>query len=76
MSRADAARGILSIPLFPELMDELEQAAVNAAVYAEYTNHEARQAHLAQVRAIRDLRSRIEVISREDQSTDRKKAPA
>ena len=76
MSRADAARGILSIPLYAELMDELEQAAVNAAVYAEYTNHEARQAHLAQVRAIRDLRSRIEVISREDQSNDRKKAPA
>lgn len=76
MSRADAALGILSVPLFADLMDELEQAAVNAAVYADYTNHEARQAHLAQVRAIRDLRSRIEAISQEGQSKDRKQAPA
>jgi hypothetical protein len=76
MTRAEAARDILSIPLYSELMDELEQAAVNAAVYAEYDDHEARQAHLAQVKAIRDLRSRVEVISREDQSTKRKQAPA
>jgi len=76
MSNADAARAILSIPLYAELMDELEAAAVNAAVYAKYDDHEARQAHLAQARAIRDLRSRIEVISKEDQSGDRKKAPA
>ena len=76
MTRAEAARDILSIPLYSELMDELEQAAVNAAVYAEYDDHEARQAHLAQVKAIRDLRSRVEVISREDKSTKRKQAPA
>lgn len=76
MTRAEAARDILSIPLYSELMDELEKAAVNAAVYAEYDDHEARQAHLAQVKAIRDLRSRVEVISREDQSTNRKQAPA
>jgi hypothetical protein len=76
MTRAEAARDILSIPLYSELMDELEKAAVNAAVYAEYDDHEARQAHLAQVKAIRDLRSRVEVISREDQSTKRKQAPA
>lgn len=76
MTRAEAARDILSIPLYSELMDELEKAAVNAAVYAEYDDHEARQAHLAQVKAIRDLRSRVEVISREDQSTSRKQAPA
>jgi len=76
VTRAEAARDILSIPLYSELMDELEKAAVNAAVYAEYDDHEARQAHLAQVKAIRDLRSRVEVISREDQSTSRKQAPA
>lgn len=76
MSRAEAARDILSISLFGELMDELEAASVNAAVHAQPTDHEARQAHLAQVRAIRDFRSRVEVISREDQATDRKQAPA
>jgi len=74
--RADAARGILAIPLFAELMNELEQAAVNAAVYAESTDHEARQAGMAQVRAIRDLRSMIEVISKEDEPISRKQAPA
>lgn len=76
MTRADAARSILGIPLYAELMDELEQSAVDQAVNAPNTDHEARQAHLAQVRAIRDLRSRVEVISKEDQPTGRKKAPA
>jgi hypothetical protein len=74
--RADAARGILAIPLFTELMDALEAAAINQAVFAKYDDHEARQAHLASVRAIRDLRSSIEIISKEDQSIDRRKAPA
>lgn len=74
--RTRSAQAILAIPLFGELMDELEAAAVNAAVYAQPTDHEARAAHIAQVRAIRDLRSRVEVISREDQSTKRKQAPA
>lgn len=75
-TRADAARSIIGIPLFNELMDGLEQAAVDQAVNANPTNHEARQAHLAQVRAIRDLRSNLTVISQEDQVKERKKAPA
>ena len=74
--RTRSAQAILAIPLFDELMDELEAAAVNAAVYANSTDHEARQAHLAQVRAIRDLRSRVEVLAKEDQSTKRRQAPA
>jgi hypothetical protein len=74
--RAHAAQAIIAIPLYSELMDELEQQAVNAAVYAQSTDHEARQAHCATVRAIRDLRSRIEVLAKADQSTGRKKAPA
>ena len=76
MTKADAARSILGIPLFTELMDELEQTAVDRAVHAQPTDHEARQAHLAQVRAIRDLRSRITILSTEDQVKERKKAPA
>lgn len=74
--RTRSAQAILAIPLFDELMDELEAAAVNAAVYANPTDHEARQAHLAQVKAIRDLRSRVEVLAKEDQSTKRRQAPA
>ena len=75
-TRADAARSILGIPLFNELMDGLEQSAVDRAVHASPTDHEARQAHLAQVRAIRDLRSQLTVISESDQVKERKKAPA
>jgi hypothetical protein len=74
--RSRSAQAILAIPLYGELMDELEAAAVNAAVYAQPTDHEARQAHLAQVKAIRDLRSRVEVLAKEDQSTKRRQAPA
>lgn len=74
--RADAARGILAVPFFDELMDGLEQDAVNSAVNADYNDHEARQAHLAEVRAIRNLRSKLAVISQEDQARERKQAPA
>lgn len=74
--RTRSAQAILAIPLYGELMDELEAAAINAAVYANPTDHEARAAHIAQVRAIRDLRSRIEVLAKEDQSSGRRKAPA
>jgi hypothetical protein len=74
--RTRSAQSILAIPLFDELMQELEAASVNSAVYAKYDDHEARQAHLAQVKAIRELRSRIEVLAKADQSTGRKQAPA
>lgn len=76
MSRADTARAILGIPLYDELMSELESTAINAAVNAPPTDHETRQAQMAEVRAIRNLRSRVEVISREDHPTERKQAPA
>jgi len=74
--RANAARGILAVPLFDELMDGLEQDAMNSAVHANYEDHQARQAHMAEVRAIRNLRSKLAVISQEDQAKDRKQAPA
>jgi len=74
--RSRSAQAILAIPLFEELLSELEATAVNQAVYANPTDHEARQAHLAQVKAIRDLRSRIEVLAKADQSTGRRQAPA
>lgn len=74
--RARAAQAILAIPLFGELMDELERAQVNCAVSCKFHDHEARQGHIAAVRAIRDLRSRIEAVSQEGQSMNRKQAPA
>lgn len=76
MSRAEEAKEILAIPLFNALMNELEAAAVNSVVYAKYDDHEARQAYAADIRAIRNLRSTVETISQEGQTTERKQAPA
>lgn len=65
-ARSDAARDILSVPLFADLMGEMEAAAINAAVYAKYDDDAARQAHLADVKAIRSLMSKITAVSKED----------
>jgi len=74
--RTGAAQAILGIPLFNELMDELEAVEMNSAVAAPYDNHEARQGHLAAVRAIRNLRARIGAIANEGQPSGGKRAPA
>lgn len=74
--RTSAAQAILAIPLFNELMDDLEAAEINAAVSAEYTDHEKRQGHIAALRAIRNLRSRIGTLANEGQPSGGKKAPA
>lgn len=71
-----AAQSILGIPLFNELMDGLEAAEINGAVNAAYDDHEKRQAHMAALRAIRNLRSRIGALATEGQPSERKQAPA
>jgi len=48
--RTSAAQAILAIPLFNELMDELETYEINCAVAAPYENHETRQGHMAALR--------------------------
>lgn len=73
--RKSAAQAILAIPLFDDLMSDLENTEINAAVNADYTNHEKRQGHMAAVRAIRNLRSTIRSLA-ESQPIERKKAPA
>jgi hypothetical protein len=73
--RIRAAQAILAVPLFDELMDDLERAAVNSAIAMKYEDHEARYGHLATARAIRDLRSRLAAIANEGQA-NRKQAPA
>jgi hypothetical protein len=73
--RTSAAQAILAIPLFSTLMDELEATQINAAVGAAYNDHEARQGHMASVRAIRNLRARLNAIANEGQNVA-KKAPA
>jgi hypothetical protein len=74
--RTSAAQAILAIPLFDELMDELETYEINCAVAAPYENHEARQGHMAALKAIRNLRLRIGAIANEGQPSGGKKAPA
>lgn len=74
--RASAAQAILAIPLFDELMDGMEAEQVNMAVNAKYNDHEARQASMAALRAIRNLRSRIGALASEGQPSGGKRAPA
>ena len=73
--RKAAAEAILGIPLFNDLMDDLEAAEINAALQADYADHEKRQGHLAALRAIRNLRLRIGALA-QGQPTGGKKAPA
>ena len=73
--RKSAAQSILAIPLFNELMNDLETEQVNIGVNAKYDDHEARQASMAALRAIRNLRSRIGSLA-EGQPGGGKKAPA
>lgn len=74
--RRAAADAILSIPFFNALMDEIEHAAINACIFAKYDDHEARQAHAAEARAIKRVRERIESIARDGQISVSRKAPA
>ena len=74
--RRRAADAILNIPFFNVLFDEIEKGAIDACVFAKFDDHEARQAHAAEVRVIRKLRSRLEAISKEGQSGQGRSAPA
>jgi hypothetical protein len=76
MSRMDDAKAILSVPLFATLIQEMEQVAVNKIAAAKPDEHEVRRDGASDIRAIRNLRSRLEAISNEGQSSERKKAPA
>ncbi|CCE94637.1 conserved hypothetical protein [Sinorhizobium fredii HH103] len=70
-----AARVLLDMPLFHLLMDELEIAAVNGCVHAQITDHEARAAFAAEVRAIRNFRGKLKFLT-EQAKADGKGAPA
>lgn len=71
-----AAQAALEIPFFLEVLDTLEQAAISACLTAKYNDHEARQHHALEAMAVRKLRSRLESVSQEGQSTVSKSAPA
>jgi hypothetical protein len=73
--RRHAAQAVLEIPFFTHLWSELEQAAVNACIFADNTDHETRQAFAAEARAIKQVRQRLESIAN-GQSGAGRKAPA
>ena len=73
--RIARARALMDDELFIALMNEFEASAIDAAIYAKATDHEARQAACAEAKAIRDLRAKLAAIVREAKST-RKDAPA
>ena len=73
--RISRARALLDDPLVISLLDALEAAAIDTAIYAKPADHDARQSALCEARAIRDLRGKLHAIVREANSL-RKDAPA
>ena len=68
--RAANARAIFGHPVFTEVLDELERAAIDACVYAKPQDAKIRAAYAAEVRAIRGLRAKFAgIIADADQST-------
>lgn len=74
--RARAAQAALEIPMFVELLADLEKAATNQCINANINDDETRRNAAAEVRAIRSVRSRLEAISKEGQSIGNRVAPA
>lgn len=73
--RARAAQAALAIPLFNEILDEIEQAAINACLTAPYDDHAKRQHNALEAMAVRKLRSRLESISKEKETPSRVTPP-
>jgi hypothetical protein len=69
------ARAILDMPLFHTLWTELEDAAVNACIFADPKDDEKRHAYAAEARAIKNFRSKLNALVSEANQT-RKGAPA
>ena len=73
--RARAAQTVLEIPFFTDLLAEIEKAAIDRCLNAQINDDETRRNEAAEARAVRKLRSKLEAISQEGQSTSRS-APA
>lgn len=58
----NAARMILQHPLTSEILDDLEKSAIDSAVNAKVADEITPAAYLAEVRAIRSFRSRLQFI--------------
>ncbi len=73
-SRKAYAGQMLSNPLFAVLMAEIEQAAIDRGVNAQWTDHETRAAAMAEARAVRTFRANLEAMLRD--TPKRNGAPA
>lgn len=60
--RAAHARTLIHDPLFIEIMDKLEHEAIDDGIYATPTQDDVRAAAMAEARAIRALRSKLNAI--------------
>ena len=72
--RAYNARALLDNPVFNELIIRLESEALDRGVNAKFNDHEARQAAMADIRAVRSFRSACESMTRN--KPEPKAAPA
>ena len=73
--RVACARAMQDNPLFGELMDELEKAAIDQCVNAKPADNETRAAMAAEVRAIRKFRQSIRILM-DEASASNNRAPA
>jgi hypothetical protein len=72
--RKALAEQIQSNPLTAVILDAIEKDAVERGIYAPATDHEARAAAMAEVRAIRAFRHHLDAMLRD--TAPRKGAPA
>lgn len=78
--RRAGAASILAFPVFHFVMNDLERNALDAVVGVLGQSVDAQNQRLhaaaAEVRAIRNIRARLEAISQEGKTTPRNRAPA
>lgn len=72
--RAYHAKAVLDNPVFRELMARLEDEALERGINAKFNDHEARQAAMSDIRAVRSFRSACESMTRN--KPEPKAAPA
>lgn len=65
----NAARMIVEHPITREILEDMEAAALNGAVNAKITDEITPAAYLAEVRAIRNFKSRLAFIISETPAT-------
>lgn len=73
--RRRAAQGILEYPFFVELWAELEKTAINQCVHAPLNDDDTRRNAAAEVRAIRNVLSRLRSLAGQTE-TESRRAPA